>query len=213
MVDYSDESRIKKQRRQHIVDVAKKVCFEESIANATMNDIAKKAGIGRSTIYEYFNSKYELLSLIRRIYLDEIYDFNIDLDLGSSGFEQLESILIAYADNLLNKPKQLIFFMEYNRFVSVSGVEEKNAELGNYKTHEYFEKILEKGVKDGTLNVSNIEKRISIVVEALFGAATRFAIKEQYAYNEIEVSVHRNDMLDLIPMIIDGFRTSKCKML
>ena len=105
MVVYSNDSRTKKNRREHIVEVAKNLCFERSIGNTTMNDIAKECGMGRSTMYEYFKSKLELMELIRRLYLKEIYDFLLEIESNKTGFEQLENLLIIYANKLFDKYK------------------------------------------------------------------------------------------------------------
>lgn len=213
MVEYSDESRTKRQRREHIVEVAKRLCYERSIANTTMHDIAKEAGIGRSTMYEYFKSKLELLALIRRTYLNTIYDFHVEIDGSKTGFEQLEDILVIYFNTLLDHPQELVFFMEFNRYVAVDGVEEQVIELDKYKTHDYLSDAVKKGVEDGSLDVTNLEKRITIVAEAIFGAAMRFATKEQYIYEEALTSVHRSDMREFIHIVMHGLKTDKCKHL
>lgn len=51
---------IKQKKRQHIIESAAKIFAEKGYAQTVMADIAAKAGIGKGTIYEYFNSKTDL---------------------------------------------------------------------------------------------------------------------------------------------------------
>lgn len=213
MQKYSNESPTKMQRREHIVEVAKEMFYKDGVAKTTMKDISNVAGIGRSTMYEYFKSKEELLRLIKRIYLREIYDFNFSIDENMTGFEQLQSILIEYFNKLLEHPKAVVFFMEYNRLATFNKIQDSKIKFKIYKTHEYLSKAIDKGCKDGSLNICNIEKRVEIIIEAIFGAASRFALKGQYEYEEGRDSINKSEMTDLVLIMMNGIKTDKCKVL
>ena len=60
----------KEIKRDLIFDAALKVFSEKGYHNATMNEIAMVAGIGKGTIYEYFTSKIQLFQqmLARGLY-------------------------------------------------------------------------------------------------------------------------------------------------
>ena len=51
----------KKEKRQQILQAAMRVVAGKGIRNVKMDDIAKKAGVGKGTVYEYFSSKEEIL--------------------------------------------------------------------------------------------------------------------------------------------------------
>jgi AcrR family transcriptional regulator len=55
-------SRISERRRQEILQAATAEFTARGISGASMSEIADRAGIGKSTIYEYFPSKTELFS-------------------------------------------------------------------------------------------------------------------------------------------------------
>jgi len=52
----------KKQKKEHILDAALGVFVNKGFSNVVINDIAKVAGIGKGTVYEYFKSKEDLFS-------------------------------------------------------------------------------------------------------------------------------------------------------
>lgn len=54
-------SKISEKRRQDILTAAFETFFDKGVEAASMSEIARRAEIGKSTIYEYFPSKNELL--------------------------------------------------------------------------------------------------------------------------------------------------------
>ncbi|RKD33521.1 TetR/AcrR family transcriptional regulator [Thermohalobacter berrensis] len=66
----------KEERRINIIEAAVKVFSKKGFHKARMEDIAKEAGIGKGTIYEYFDSKkhlfYEMIKHNVNLYKDNI---------------------------------------------------------------------------------------------------------------------------------------------
>ncbi len=57
MINFLDK---RKEKKQRIIDAAASVFAEKGYSGTVMADIAKQAGIGKGTIYEYFPGKEEL---------------------------------------------------------------------------------------------------------------------------------------------------------
>lgn len=53
----------KQEKKKDILRSAMKVFAEQGVAHTKMDDVARAAGIGKGTIYEYFSSREELLHL------------------------------------------------------------------------------------------------------------------------------------------------------
>ncbi len=51
----------KEAKRKKILEASMRVFAKKGVENTKMKDIAKSAGIGKGTIYEYFNSRDEIL--------------------------------------------------------------------------------------------------------------------------------------------------------
>ena len=56
-----DKSGKKEQKRELILDTAFELILEKGYSNTKIIDIAQKAGIGKGTVYEYFESKEALV--------------------------------------------------------------------------------------------------------------------------------------------------------
>ena len=54
------KEREKEQRRNDILDVAENLFFSKGYDNVSMSGIAKEAGLGKATLYIYFDNKEEL---------------------------------------------------------------------------------------------------------------------------------------------------------
>src|ERR1700746_3636162 len=59
------------QNRQRILDVAKDA-FARHGANASLDDIAKQAGVGPGTLYRHFPTREELLQAVYRAELEKL---------------------------------------------------------------------------------------------------------------------------------------------
>jgi AcrR family transcriptional regulator len=67
-------ARERAQRRQEILDAARRVFFDRGFHDPTMDDVAANAEVSKGTIYLYFASKEELLALLLLEGLDLLLD-------------------------------------------------------------------------------------------------------------------------------------------
>jgi AcrR family transcriptional regulator len=69
-------------KRRQILDGAHKVFLAQGFEGASMNDIARVAGVSKGTLYVYFESKERLFSAIvdeeRTAHVEAIFDFDYD---------------------------------------------------------------------------------------------------------------------------------------
>jgi AcrR family transcriptional regulator len=92
-------------RKQQILKAAEKVFAKKGFQEATVSDVARKAGLSEATIYEYFASKEELLFSIpeettRRG--KEILEFHLNYVRGAAN--KLRSIIYHYLSFYQNHP-------------------------------------------------------------------------------------------------------------
>lgn len=71
MAKVTEEEKI--YTRKKILEVSKKIFYENGLENTSMKQIAKEAGIGTSTIYGYFQSKFHLLTATFCDDINELY--------------------------------------------------------------------------------------------------------------------------------------------
>lgn len=67
--------KIREDRRRTIMDTALEVFSENGYAKASISEIARKAGVSKGLMYNYFDSKEDLLSSIMTEGLNEMFAF------------------------------------------------------------------------------------------------------------------------------------------
>lgn len=179
-------------RRLPIFDAAVKVFAEKGFARATVEEIAKQAGIAKGTIYYNYKGKKELF-----------------LSLLEEGIERLEAAVsrdVARKDTVLAKLEalvsaQLSFFEEYRDYCKIllSEVwglghrwEEQVQQLrsGYFKT---IQELLEKGQAEGVIR-DDLETETTAA--AIFGAVgvaalDRFVFAQEYKYDRISQTLRQ----------------------
>lgn len=64
----------RKQKKRDILEAALALFMEYGIQKVSITEIAKKANVSQVTIYNYFESKDNLVRLVFKFYVDEIWD-------------------------------------------------------------------------------------------------------------------------------------------
>jgi len=76
----------KKERRQRILEISDELFSSKGYEKTSISSIAKKAGLGVGTVYNYFESKDDIFTVVygRKFGVDYELDIeNIDVDQGS----------------------------------------------------------------------------------------------------------------------------------
>ncbi|MBZ9570835.1 TetR/AcrR family transcriptional regulator [Methanobrevibacter sp. TMH8] len=106
------KEREREQRCNDILDVAETLFFSKGYDNVSMNSIAKEVGLGKSTLYIYFDNKEELFYavVLRGV---NILSFMIKEKVGKedTGIEKLNAFKKAY-EKFIKKYHE--YFQAYN---------------------------------------------------------------------------------------------------
>ncbi len=103
---------MEQEKREMIIDAAKRVVSEKGFSRATLDEIAQLAGVAKGTIYLYFDSKEDLFSSLVLVMHDRLVTRLKKATENLSGaWEKVKGITYAFID-----------FMEKNRDVYLSMV-------------------------------------------------------------------------------------------
>lgn len=92
-------------KRRAILEGAQDVFLRDGFAAASMDDVARAAGVGKMTVYRHFGSKDALFrDMLREVCATEL--FNADIPCGISLEEELPRIGRAFID-LITDPQKL----------------------------------------------------------------------------------------------------------
>src|ERR1700722_8929654 len=109
------------RNRERILGVAKEA-FARHGANASLDDIAKQAGVGPGTLYRHFPTREELLRSVYRSELEKLAEAEQKFARTMPPIEALRAWLLLFVDtiaakqliapalnNLLRHPKKLVY--------------------------------------------------------------------------------------------------------
>ncbi|MEG0913018.1 MAG: helix-turn-helix domain-containing protein [Oscillospiraceae bacterium] len=176
---------IREQNKRTVIEQAL-ICFaENSIENTKISDIAKKSGLAERTVYRYFSNKADIVLSTAYLFWDRTV-LRIENALSTnamahlSGIEQVEAILLLYADIFKYEPKMLIFGQEAELYLYKNGIEK---DVINRPPVEYesfsapFSKAIRLGIKDGTLRRDiDIESAYYNIYSSMLGLMQKMAL-------------------------------------
>ena len=161
----------KVQKRKDIALSCKEIFFQNGINDLTISQIAKTAGVGKGTIYEYFKNKEDIIFEIVSILIEER---NIvmkkELDILTTTKEKVKLFSRFFYSDEDVELRQL-----YKEFISISLLN-PDSEMLSFQTacsNEYymwFESIIEDGIARRELkaNAKEFTKGLFSVGEGMF---------------------------------------------
>src|SRR5579864_8862658 len=148
MVTKATESKDRKPRtdaqrnRERILEVAKQE-FTRSGANASLEEIAKKAGVGPGTLYRHFPTREELLVAVYRSEMENLAGAERALADSMSPVDALRAWLLLFVDAV--ETKQIIAPV-LNTLV---GDPKKVFEASYAQIHEAIRALVKRAIKSG----------------------------------------------------------------
>jgi len=152
----------KSGRKGEIIQAAAKLFSNKSYHDVTMDQIAQEVGVAKGTIYLYFDSK-------EKLYLEILEDT----------YEEIESILekeIAKGDPAPQKLKKILrlifqFYIQNMDVLRILSRDETHLIREHYEFTEHwrlrriklYQKILEKGISEGSFRPANTELTALII--------------------------------------------------
>ena len=145
----------KKQRYEAIVDAAEKVFFSKGIENASMDQVAKQVGLGKGTLYLYFESKNALYrAILYRAFATIKKQIEEALNEADTGFENMKTILKVYLEFFYNYPDYFNAILHFQN--DVFNLEAMASDQQVYLAEgltiiEMGAQLIEKGQQDGSI--------------------------------------------------------------
>lgn len=138
----------KEVKRRNIALACKDILLEHGIKNITISQISKTAGVGKGTIYEYFENKEEIVFEIITIFIAE-HEKQLEMIINDSSNikEKLFHFLYMIHEDEEGQ-KQLKIYREFLAIAMTNGTQDMidfNAKCRNIFLHILGE-ILQKGI-------------------------------------------------------------------
>jgi AcrR family transcriptional regulator len=132
------------RNRERILEMAKEA-FTRSGANASLDDIAKDAGVGPGTLYRHFPTREELLKAVYRTELEKLAAAEQKFAQTKPPVEALRAWLLLFVDAVATKQ---IIAPALNTLV---GDHKKVFEASYAQMHEAIRALVKRGIKSGDI--------------------------------------------------------------
>lgn len=184
-------------KREQIINAAVVVFSQKGFYAATVEEIALEAGVGKGTVYEYFNSKKDLFQ-------------KMVMETSSSYFENLDS-LIEEKGTVLEKLKLILechlkFLKEHKEMAGIIMAEHNifSGELKQWmskmqqKKFQVLKNLVEEGIAGGEFRKMDSHFAANMISASIFSAS-------KYLFMDSEKSV--SDIADsTIDLLAHGLR-------
>ncbi len=187
----------KVQKRKDIALTCKALVVEKGIKNLTISQIAKEAGVGKGTLYDYFQNKEDIVFEIVNILLLE-HDAKKEKKMAQAN--STKEKIKCFFEFFYNDEVELREL--YKEFVSII-LSEANSEMIEFHAkcynsyQEWFKKILQEGVAKGEI----IEKSVALS-NGLFALGKGMFISSSTTNStdtlEYEIESYIDTLFDLI---------------
>ena len=189
----------KKEKRRNIALACQELLLSDGINNITISQIAKTAGVGKGTVYEYFDNKEDIVFEI-------ITTFVVEYE---QRFEEISCAEISIREKLF-RFFNLLFENEtarrhlviYKEFLAVSLLQEtEEMLLFSEEIQEKFVRFLKRVLLEGIEN-GELQEGIELYVDTMMIFATGLVVDSRLSIYEIEKEIAQ--FLDMLFLFKQG---------
>ena len=158
---------IEEHRRRQLIDTAIEVIAGQGLSQASLANIAAKAGVSKGIIAYYFNTKDELVEQIMSFLMHDLQDYiRGRLESTKNGSEKLHAYVSAFFEFAKAHRDKYAAFIEL--WTSISSQAESNpfGSVSYEQCRSYIGKILRDGQKLGEFSAVDV-KTMSALIQGM----------------------------------------------
>lgn len=157
---------MKTDKKDLILDAAEQLMCIMPDKDITVNLIANKAGIGKGSIYYYFQSKEEIInSVIERCYKKAIREYFRDINTYSTAIEKIKCLFQSIIKKEFhNNQKNLILALHLHEDLMLHN---KMKLVAIEEVSPILTEILKQGIEEGSIRTETPEESAEIIVAVL----------------------------------------------
>lgn len=212
----------KLDKRAMILTAAREVFFEKGYHGATSEEIAKRAGVGKGTLYQYFDSKLEIFLEMHRQAIIAYCDKLSELIKEESSFEEnLRRIVHCHVGNLMELSHYIMQFITETPPMCVE--HNKGGEVLE-DVRQHIDSVLNKLVTNAKRRgeIYDIDEHLimSYIMGILMGVAHFLGLKKgmirceitrnEDVQNEKEKTAQLHLEEQIVQIILHGLTLQKC---
>ena len=181
-----ENDRIRQASKEKIRAAAMELFMKQGYYATSISDIAKKAGISKGLLYNYYKGKEELLAEMVEARIKEVVEVMEEAFTLNTPREQLEHIVNGAIDNILKKPEVHRFYLHLqtqpeadDELIKYSHlIIEENARQFEFQC-KIFESMGEKEPRKRSLYFSSVLQGIMLMISTYQQGFSVEAIRNQ----------------------------------
>lgn len=191
---------IEEKRRSQIVDIAIQTIATQGFSQASLAEIAKKAGISKGVISYHFDGKEELVEEILRSLLRKPAEFVKErVSLADTALEKLRAYIDANFEFMKRNRVGYVALVDLWGQRDDGGRNSLNADAYEPSRH-YLAHILEEGQKAGEMRALSVLSTASLIQGAIDGVMLQWVLDEK----AIDLDVAREEVVNMVLRHVEG---------
>lgn len=191
-----------KDKEEIILNAAFEVFREKGFTNASMKDIAVKAGLGKGTLYEYFQNKEDLFIQVVKAKACDFFNKIKQRISSKITLQEILNEIIRVTQETIGETEFFFRFMVFGEFFEMScEVKQQLYDMIlNYREESMLvlRELFEKGASDGILREFDCEFAANFIPE-MIGAYCNFKMHIMgNCWSQQQKDLDRKKMVDFI---------------
>lgn len=189
-----------------ILRVAGGLIQQFGIQKVTMQDIAKAAGKGKSTLYYYFKSKEEILDAVLEDEMKDFYlRFKVAVEEAETFEEKLKTYIVTKIKTIESKVKDYAFLIDNDdHYFDFNNYFKKMRFLYDDKELKLITLVFKHGIASGKINAENFSEENKQLTAEIFLTAIRGLEMEVFIHRKIKNLSEKVDIM--INLLLNGLK-------
>ena len=184
----------KEQKRRDIALSCKSLVLENGIHSLSVATLAKEAGIGKGTVYEYFKNKeeilFEIVNIMMQVHSEKLLEELETLTTTKAKIKKFSEFFYSEEDKELRS-----MYKEFTAISLGNPTQEilifQTSSMQNY--YNVFEKILKSGVEKGELKESSLS-----LAKGIFVVGKGMYVVSETTTSIIDIKTELNQFFDAL---------------
>ena len=172
-------SKLVERRRKRLVNASKKLFFEKGFSETSIRDIAKAASFTMGNLYDYIQTKEDILYLVHENMVNNVYQqlFDIKDYEFSAKHTELESIVRNALEKSMEFQEDIILLYRESGYLSREKLHSVLAIESGYI--DLFKRLLEEANKKGSYKIPDTKFLADLIVYLVaFPSLRRWSLRE-----------------------------------
>lgn len=181
-------------RREQIVQAATKLFSQKGYHGTTTREIARESGLGTGTLYEYINSKEDILYLVCDMIHSQVEEKLLPVLISDAKVSEILPMVLASFFRVIDELQELVLLI-YQETKSLPSEYMHYVLKREEEISHYFSSILHSGIADGSFSIAEDAVLLmahNITVLGQMWAFRRWTLHRSYtleAFTEIQTSL------------------------